>query len=607
MHRRTPLPQPGFLPTTRAEMRALGWNTLDVLLVTGDAYVDHPSFGVPLLGRWLVAHGFTTGIVAQPDWRGTADVARMGRPRLLAGVTAGALDSQLAHYTAFRKKRSDDAYTPGGKAGSRPNRACLVYANLVRQAFPGLSVALGGIEASLRRAAHYDFWSDTLRRSLLLDAKAELLVYGMAEQALLETVQRLDTNDPRGLKAIPGTAFAAPLDELPALLPKEAETTELPSRAAIQVEPKLLMDATLAMEAQAHRGGPWLVQRETDGDARAVVLAPPAKTLSTSELDALYALPFARRAHPAYTDPIPALEMIRGSISSHRGCGGGCSFCGLALHQGRRIVSRSRESILAEAARVGGSISDVGGPSANMWNARCTLKAGQCRRTSCLTPQVCPQLEVDQRAYVDLLRAVAASPGVNHVRVASGVRYDLALQDKAALDALVTEFVGGQLKIAPEHICPEVTALMRKPGVEVFDTLLERFGNASRQAGKEQYVVPYLMSAHPGCTEQHMDGLAAWLKARGWRPRQVQCFTPLPGTVAAAMYYAGVDERGRPIPVARSDAERLAQHGRLTRLIPAGKSKGRKARLRAQAKTQRRSKTAHSAKTKRLAKPGRDR
>ncbi len=564
-----PLAQPDFLPMSREETTRLGWDALDVLLVSGDAYVDHPSFGPALLGRFLVAHGFRTGIVAQPDWRTPDDVARLGRPRLYAGVTAGALDSLLAHYTAFRKKRSDDAYTPGGAAGARPNRACLVYANLVRQAFPGLPVVLGGIEASLRRISHYDFWSDSLRRSILLDAKADLVVYGMGERATVESARRIEAalaegREPReALKNIPGTVFAGRAADLP----EGAEIIELPSHEAILAEPKKLVEATLALERQVHRARAYATQ---DAVGRLVVLAPPAAPLETSELDALYALPFSRRAHPSYAAHIPALTMIKDSVTSHRGCAGGCAFCALALHQGRRLRSRSRASILGEVRRMAGqpgfsgSVSDVGGPSANMWGGACTADPATCARSSCLTPKLCPHFNVDQMANVELLRAVREVPGVRHVRQASGLRFDLAMREPEALKAMIAEFVGGQIKVAPEHLDDAVLTLMRKPGRAAFEAFLEIFAAESRRAGKEQYVVPYLMSAHPGSSDAAMDRLAAWFKARGWRPRQVQCFIPLPGTLSAAMYYAGVDAKGRPIPVARTDAERLAQHARLT-------------------------------------------
>jgi uncharacterized radical SAM protein YgiQ len=566
---RTPIDQPEFLPMTRAEMERLGWEELDVLLVTGDAYVDHPSFGAPLLGRFLVSHGYRTGIVAQPRWDTPGDVAAMGRPRLFAGVTAGSLDSMLAHYTAFRKKRSDDAYTPGGQAGARPNRASVVYANLVRRAFPGIPVALGGIEASLRRASHYDFWSDSLRRSVLLDAKATVVLYGMAEHSVLALAEELDRLADEGgevpdvLPRIPGAVYAAK----PGSLPEDADLLELPSHEDILADPKLLIEATLLMERHVHQNRQTAVQRSGD---RLVVLTPPGPGLEGDALDGLYALPFSRQAHPSYKEPVPAADMIRGSLNIHRGCAGGCSFCTLALHQGRRIRSRSRRSALDEAARLArtkgfsGSISDVGGPSANMWGARCAGDMDACRRASCLTPRICKHFQVDQDAFVELLDGVKRVPGVRHVRVASGWRMDLGLADKPALSRMIREFAGGQAKVAPEHMAAHVLRLMRKPGFAVFEQFLDLFEGESGRAGKEQYVVPYLMSAFPGCTMRDMEDLSAWLKAKGWKPSQVQCFIPLPGTAAAAMYFAGVDLEGNPIHVATSDAERLGQHAALS-------------------------------------------
>ncbi|MEW6266760.1 MAG: YgiQ family radical SAM protein [Thermodesulfobacteriota bacterium] len=554
---------------TRAEMTALGWTDLDVLIVTGDAYVDHPAFGAALIGRWLAAHGYRVGLVAQPRWDDPSDVARLGRPRLFAGVTAGALDSLLAHYTAFRKKRRDDPYSPGGRAGLRPNRATLVYANLVRQAFPGLPILLGGIEASLRRLTHYDFWSDGPRRSILLDGKADLVVYGMAELAVLAAAERLKEARPKpgvpepGFWAgISGTAFAGRETDIPS----GAVVVILPSHEDISADPAKLVTATLALERHVHEGSHWAVQPSGN---RLVILPPPARPLTQAEMDRLYALPFARGPHPSYREPIPAARMMAGSITTHRGCGGGCTFCSLALHQGRRITSRSRASIVQEVAALAGrndfdgSLSDVGGPSANMWGAVCTRTDGRCRRTSCLYPALCPRLRVDQTAILGLLEALQDLPGVKHVRVASGVRFDLALKDLEYLNGLAADFVGGQLKIAPEHVSPGVLKLMRKPGREIFEEFLKRFEAASRRAGRRQYVVPYLISAFPGCTEKEMKELADWLEARNWRPRQVQCFIPTPGTLATAMYFAGVDTQGRPIPVARTDAVRLRQHGLL--------------------------------------------
>ncbi len=558
------LKQPAFLPTTRQEMRALGWEALDVLLITGDAYVDHPSFGAALLGRLLVARGLRTGIVAQPRWTTPEDVSRMGRPRLFAGVTAGALDSMLAHYTAFRKKRHDDAYTPGGRAGARPNRAVIVYSNLVRQAFPGLVVVLGGIEASLRRITHYDFWSDSLRRPILLDAKADLLVWGMGEVPLVEVARTLLQAEKAGmdpdLTGIPGTAWMG----RPEQVPEGRPVIELPSHESLLQDPRLLMQATLASEHHVQRGDAWALQSVS---GRTLVLAPPPAPPTSRQLDEVFELPFSRRAHPGYTESIPAEEMMRWSVNTHRGCGGGCSFCSLALHQGRRVASRSRGSILREVRSLtrmpgwAGSISDVGGPSANMWGARCTLDPSRCTRASCLFPAVCPGFRVDQSAGVELLREVTRQEGVRHVRVASGIRHDLALQDPQALKALTMEFTGGQLKVAPEHLSERVLRGMRKPAREVFERFLEEFRRHSEAAGKEQYVIPYLISAFPGCTDQDMRILADWLRGRGWTPRQVQCFIPTPGTVATAMYFTGLDPEGNPIHVARSDAERLRQHG----------------------------------------------
>ena len=575
----------GALPMFREEMTRRGWDELDVLLISGDAYVDHPSFGVALLGRWLCAHGFRVGIVAQPRWTTPEDITRMGRPRLFAGVTAGTIDSLLAHYTAFRKKRSDDAYTPGGRAGARPNRATIVYTNLVRQAFPELPVVVGGVEASLRRAAHYDFWTDKMRPSVLLDSKADLLVYGMGERAILEIAQRLHTAQDaektaepekncrelakrrtEALRGISGTTFAiSSLDLLKQLpnAPGDEDLIILPSYEAMQAEPAKLMEATLAIERQVHQGVRWAVQ---ESGRRQVVFAPPAEGLTTEELDALYALPYTRRPHPSYDQPIPASRMIQFSVTSHRGCAGGCTFCSITLHQGREIQSRSAESLLREVRTLvehpdwAGSISDVGGPTANMWGARCADDPTSCKRADCLTPTVCRHFETQEGRLVELLRTLRTVEGVKHLRVASGVRYDLARADGEYVRALVREFVGGQLKIAPEHRSDHVLRLMRKPKFEAFERFLCAFDEESQRAHKEQYVIPYLISAFPGCTDEDMRALSKWLHERGWKPQQVQCFIPTPGTVATAMYYAGIDPKGNPIPVARTDKDRLRQH-----------------------------------------------
>ena len=586
-----------FLPMFPEEMKRLGWDALDVLLITGDAYVDHPAFGAALLGRWLVSHGFRVGIVAQPRWQNTADLIRLGRPRLFVGVTAGALDSMVAHYTAFRKKRHDDAYTPGGFAGARPNRATIVYTNLARQAFPGLPIVIGGLEASMRRATHYDFWSDNARRSILLDSKADLLIYGMAERAILAVAERLRDCSPAGtkdaretnrlLRGIEGTVYIASESDFGCISngrsqmadtgaqncetrdpsartewPEDMEVLRLPSHEEILADPKKLMTATLLMERQVHNGA-WAVQPV---EKRMTVFAAPAKPLTADELDSLYRLPFHREAHPSYREEIPALRTVQFSITGHRGCAGGCSFCSLALHQGRRILSRSAAGILAEATTFTthpqwrGSVSDIGGPTANMWGASCAADPAACGRVSCLVPSLCANFRIDQGRIVELFHAVGKIRGVRSVRTASGIRHDLALRDRGYLSSLVGEMTRGQLKLAPEHLSDEVLRLMRKPPFSVFEDFLRHFRELSGKAGKEQYILPYLISAFPGCTDDDMRRLAQRLEAEHWKPQQVQCFTPTPGTVATAMYWAGIDPEGRPIPVARTDAERLRQH-----------------------------------------------
>ncbi len=506
---KTPEDCKDYLPLCPEDMKIKGWNELDVLLISGDAYIDHPAFATALLGRYLEYHGFKVGIITQPNWKYPniiEQIQAMGRPRLFAGVSAGAVDSMLAHYTAFRKKRHDDAYTPGGECGARPNRAVTVYTSLIKQAFPNLPVIAGGIEASLRRLSHYDFWTDSLRKSILADAKLDLVVYGMGERALLEIAVRLRDfyakhpelkwNSPilekakdkkpwqQVLKNIDGTCRFIKTDEI-VNLPEN--TVILPSHEDILRSPKLLLEATLASEQHIHHGGHFLVQA-VDKD-RAVLVEKPAKRLTTEEMDLLYTLPFTRKAHPRYQEKIPAENMMKTSMTSHRGCGGGCSFCSLALHQGRKISSRSGQSLLDEAQKFadmkgfGGSISDIGGPSANMWQAFCKLeqkakeenKAFSCKRDSCMTPSICPHFMADQEKHLALLRKVKKLPHIRNVRIASGIRFDLALQQKSALESYTGEFTGGQLKVAPEHCSENVLRLMRKPGMDKFETFLQAF------------------------------------------------------------------------------------------------------------------------------------
>ncbi len=555
---------PSFLPMSRKEMEDRGWSELDILLVSGDAYIDHPAFASALLGRYLESQGYRVGIIAQPNWEKLEDFLVMGRPRLFVGISAGAIDSMLAHYTAFRKKRSDDAYTPGGKSGARPNRAVSVYANMIKRAFPKIPLVAGGIEASLRRVSHYDFWTDSLKKSLLPDAKLDLLLYGMGEKSILEVAQKLDNKKEYEsvqdvLKNIKGTARiikAKEIEDYP-------NAMILPSHEEILNDKKLLVEATLMLEQQVHQANKKAIQVFSD---RAVLLEEPSNSLTTEELDALYALPYTRLPHFSYKEKIPAVEMMQTSITSHRGCGGGCSFCSLAIHQSRHISSRSEESILKEIESLNnlpkfhGHISDIGGPSANMWQAKCAGKTENCKRSSCMFPTVCKFFEVNQKEHIYLLREAKNVNNVKSVRVASGIRFDLALKDKVALDAYTGEFTGGQLKVAPEHCVSHILKDMRKPNMDLFERFLDAFYAQSKNVHKEQYVIPYLMSAFPACTEKDMLELKNWLKERNWKPQQVQCFIPTPTTVATAYYYSECDAEGNKIYVAKTDAQRLKQH-----------------------------------------------
>ncbi len=561
-HRRgTPPPRP--LPMTRREMQERGWEELDVLLITGDAYVDHPSFGAALIGRLLEARGCRVGIIAQPDWRDPASVAAMGRPRLFCGVTAGNLDSMVANYTAARRKRRKDDYSEGGAAGRRPNYACVVYTQLVRRAFPNLPVVLGGIEASLRRVAHYDYWQDRVRPSILADAKADLLVYGMGERAVIEVTKRARAGN-RDWSGIPGTARLLKARETAAANFANAEI--LPALADCRRAPLELLRLTKAVEAQQN---PWCGRRQVQmhGD-RALVLEPPAPPLDAAELDRVYALPFSRRPHPVYTGPVPAWTMIKDSITVVRGCAGGCAFCGLGLHQGRFITSRSRESVLAEIERLAnsadfrGTVSDLGGPTANLFACRngADPACRRCRRPSCLVPRICPHFEIDETAAIELLDSARRVHGVRHVFVNSGIRMDVILRTPQLLRTLVRHHVSGHLKVAPEHLHPDVLRRMRKSSATDFHRFRQRFLEESRAAGKEQYLVPYFISNFPGCTDREMNVVGEFLRKEGWRLRQVQDFIPLPMTPAAAMYYAGRDyDTEHPIPVARGLAERRRQ------------------------------------------------
>lgn len=558
----TPKKNAGFFPMSRCEMEEKGWDALDVLLITGDAYVDHPSFGAAMIGRVLEAEGLRVGIVAQPDWKDIQSIQGMGAPRLFVGVTAGNLDSMVSNYTVARHKRKEDVYSAGGIPGRRPNHATVVYAQMARRAFAGVPLVLGGMEASMRRVAHYDYWEDKLRPSILTDSKADLLVYGMGERAVREIVARLQTED-GDFSGIPGTArflgakATAAMDFSDAII--------LPSWEELQVDEKLLLKLTKITEAQqTPYCGKRLVQMHGN---RAVVMERPAMPLDGPDLDALYEYPFQRLAHPSYLAPVPGFETIKDSVIVSRGCAGGCTFCGLGLHQGKFLSSRSVESVLKEIRRLSemdsfrGTISDLGGPTANLFAARNghVEACKSCHRPSCLWPTICPYFEINEEPALEMLEKAKEQKGVKHVFVQSGIRMDVALRTPAYLRELVQHHISGHMKVAPEHLDPEVLRRMRKP-VGDFPAFMEKFHEISKEVGKSQYLVPYFISSFPGCTEKKMGTVEKFLKKERWNLQQVQDFIPLPMTASAAMYVTGLDFTSeKPIPVARKAGERERQ------------------------------------------------
>ncbi len=547
-------------------MRGLGWDGVDIVFVTGDAYVDHPSFAMAVLGRALEAAGFKVAILSQPDWRSCKAWREFGKPRLFFAVSAGNVDSMINHYTANRKIRSSDEYSPGGKAGLRPDRATMVYCQRAREAFSGVPVITGGVEASLRRLAHYDYWSDTVKRSLLLDSKADLLVFGMGENLLVDIARRLAAGEPvKALRGLRGTVHALGASETP---PKDARV--IPSyeevcadKQAFNLATKLIIENTNPLNAVT------LVQFHGD---RAVVQSPSSLPVSTAELDRVYSLPFLRAPHPSYKEKIPAWEMIKDSITSHRGCYGGCSFCSLTLHQGRIIQSRSQKSVLDEVGKLAasknfcGTVSDIGGPSANMYGTSCRNPQEQanCRRYSCLHPEVCPNLNTDCSAALELLEKASAVKGVKKVIISSGVRMDIALREPRYLARLAAKHTGGQLSVAPEHVCDSVLFLMRKPPAQIFSSFITEFLRESGKAGLEQYIVPYFISAFPGSDLNAMVELALYLKRHNLRPRQVNDFIPAPMEYATAIYYTGLDPfTGKAVHVPKTEQERRLQRALL--------------------------------------------
>jgi uncharacterized radical SAM protein YgiQ len=582
------------LPMSFAEMAELGWDNCDIILVTGDAYIDHPSFGMALIGRLLEAQGFRVGIISQPDWTNAQDFKKLSRPNLFFGVTGGNMDSMVNRYTSDKKIRSNDAYTPDGVAGKRPDRAVNVYSHRCREAFKDVPIIIGGIEASLRRIAHYDYWSDTVRKSVLLDSKADLLVYGNAERQVVEIAHRLaagekitELTDIRGtvhfVKQIPegyalkdssdidkiggiqppqnpyqeqpacevGVDLSAPAQQItPSIRVLRAKTViRLPAYETVKDDPIQYAHASRVMhgETNPHNARPLIQQHGN----RQVWVNPPPIPLTTKEMDGVFDLPYSRVPHKEYgAANVPAFEMIQHSVNIMRGCFGGCSFCSITEHEGRIIQSRSEDSIIKEIEAIRdtspnftGHISDLGGPTANMYRLACkdeTIEAA-CRKPSCVYPAICPNLNTDHTPLIKLYRRARALTGIKKIFIASGLRYDLAVESPEYVKELVTHHVGGYLKIAPEHTEQNVLSKMMKPGMGTYDRFKEMFDKYSKEAGKEQYLIPYFIAAHPGTTDEDMLNLALWLKANGFRADQVQAFLPSPMSIATAMYHSSKD------------------------------------------------------------------
>ncbi|HJN11153.1 MAG TPA: YgiQ family radical SAM protein [Pirellulaceae bacterium] len=550
------------LPMTRREMEARGWDEVDIVFITGDAYVDHPSFATAILGRVLEAAGFRVGIVSQPNWQNADDWQRFGRPRLFFAISAGNMDSMINHYTANRKVRNDDAYSPGGSIGLRPDRATLAYCQRSRQAYKGVPIIAGGVEASLRRLAHYDYWSDKVRRSILLDAKPDLVVFGMGEEIILEIARRMDAGDTvKDLRELRGVAYAMGASETP---PEDAIT--IPSYDEVCADKHAFAEATKITHNETNpHNARRLIQWH---DRQAVVTNAPRFPISKAAMDTIYALPYTRRPHPIYQDPIPAYEMIKDSVTIMRGCFGGCTFCSITAHQGRIIQSRSQNSVLQEVRDMTrddsfkGVISDIGGPTANMYRMKCTRPEIEavCRRQSCVHPTICKLLGTDHAPLIQLMKDTRETPGIKKVLVASGIRMDLARRSPQYMRELTQHHIGGLLKVAPEHTDAKVLNLMRKPADDDFEKFSEQFLKESKKVGKKQHIVPYYIASHPGSDLHAMIDLALFLKRTGYRPDQVQDFIPAPMDVATAMYYTGIDPFSKkPVHIARHLRDRKLQ------------------------------------------------
>jgi uncharacterized radical SAM protein YgiQ len=568
-----------YLPISPEECVALGWlpkpgaphdperHGVDFVFVSGDAYVDHPSFANAVIPRLLESRGFRVAILAQPKWLDATAFRAFGKPRIAWLISAGNLDSMLNNYTAHKKPRSDDTYAPGGQGGRRPDYATVVYAQRCREAFKGVPLLAGGVEASMRRLAHFDYWSEKVRRSIVLDGRIDLLVYGMGERPLLEVIERLQKGEPiASIKDVQGTAYVAGKKTLPHFIAADGHSEEspwwtrplpagarmLPSYEEISADDaesklRFAIAQSIFHREQNPFSSPALVQRHGD---QTVVVNPPQKPLTTPELDAIFDLPYNKAPHPAYDgQKIPAYEMVKFSVNVMRGCFGGCTFCAITEHQGKRIQSRSTASVLKEVEDMQrlpdftGVLTDLGGPTANMYQMRCSDRAVEekCRRPSCVHPKICPMLKTDHAPIKDLMKKVREADGVKKVMIASGVRMDLAVLDQGYIDDLAAHHVGGHLKVAPEHVDADTLYLMKKPGIDIYLDFEKRFRAASEKAGKEQYLVPYFVSSHPGCTMDSAIGLGEFLKERNQRPQQVQDFIPTPGTPATCMWWTGIE------------------------------------------------------------------
>ncbi len=548
-----------FLPTTRNEMNKLGWKQCDIIIVTGDAYVDHPSFGMAIIGRILEANGYKVGIISQPNWKNNDDFLELGKPRLFFGITSGNVDSMVNHYTVNKKKRSNDDYSPNGKAGLRPNRASIVYTNKIKENFKDSVVVLGGVEVSLRRISHYDYWSDKVRKSILLDSKADILVYGMGEKPIVEIAEKINSNeDISTIDDVKGTVVKVKnIQENWDILPSHKETAGNKDSYNKMVR--------IYDKNKNHQFAKIMYQKVGN---QILKINIPSKPLTETEMDEIYDLPFTRYPHPKYGDKkIPAYEQIFSSITSHRGCFGNCSFCAIAVHQGEVIQSRSQNSVLNEVKKLvkhkefKGTITDIGGPTANMYKMTCKIDG--CNNMNCLFPKICKNLQIDsQDEYVKLLNKVGKLNGVKNIFVASGVRHDLLLKNGNAMKNIIKKFTGGHLKIAPEHLNDIVTKLMNKPPAKLYFKFLELFKKYSKEAKKEQYIVPYFISGHPGCTKKMMIDMKNDLKESNHKLQQAADFYPTPMTISTAMYYTGKHPlTGEKIYVPKSIKEKMTQFG----------------------------------------------